>query len=395
MRQKRDAFKLYIGAIWFCFAKADILLRDNYGKLDSKFSDGFMRYRRCTTILKNSIIMLLLLQLLFITVNAIFASAEIAVITMNSNKLLKLASNGDIRAKRLVKLTKQPAGFLATIQVGITLINLLSAAVATENFSGRLTSLLLKFGSNLSEGVISSLSVVIITIILTYFTVLLGELVPKRIAMKKAEKIALGMSGPLFIFSKIFIPAVWAFTASTNLILRIFGINPLSEEEKDAEEEIRLILDVGKMKGTILSSEHTMIQNVFEFNDISAKEVMVARSEVTCLSLGETPEQWDEVIKKTKHSKYPVYSETPDKITGVFYAKEYFGIENKTMDNVLAESVHPAYLVPETIRADVLFQNMQKARSHFAIVVDSKGVMSGIITMNDLLEQIVGDLDDD
>ena len=339
--------------------------------------------------------MLFVLQLIFISVNAIFASAEIAVITMNSNKLLKLASNGDTRAKRLVKLTKQPAGFLATIQVGITLINLLSAAVATENFSGRLTALLIKLGVELSEGLISSLSVVIITIILTYFTVLLGELVPKRIAMKKAEKIALGMSGPLYVFSKIFIPAVWAFTASTNIILKLFGINPLSDEEKDAEEEIRLILDVGKMKGTILSSEHKMIQNVFEFNDITAKEVMIPRGEVTCLSLSETSEQWEAIIKETKHSKYPVYAETSEKITGLFYVKDYFGIKDKTFDSIMESTVHPAYFVPETIRADVLFQNMQKAKSHFAIVVDESGRTSGIITINDLLEQIVGDLDDE
>ncbi len=338
---------------------------------------------------------LLIIQLAFIAINAIFAAAEIAVITMNSNKLLQLAAGGDKRAERLVKLTKQPSGFLATIQVGITLISLLSAAVATENFSGRLTSGLMGLGINMPEALVSSISVVIITIILTYFTVLLGELVPKRIAMKNAEKISLGMSGVLFVFSKIFIPAVWLFTVSTNGILRLFGINPLSNEEKNAEEEIRLILDVGKMKGTILSSEHEMIQNVFEFNDITAKEIMIQCKDVSILRIHESAAQWEETIHDSRHAIYPVCSDNLNHIKGILYVKDYFRLHDKAHENIMKNAVRPAYFVPETIRADILFQNMQKKRKHFAIVLDAKGQMAGIITMSDLLEQIVGDLDDD
>jgi len=346
-------------------------------------------------IIKDSLIILIILQFIFIGVNAVCAAAEIAVITMNNNKLLKLAAAGDKRAKRLVKITNQPAGFLATIQVGITLINLLSAAVATENFSGRLTQGLMKLGLNMPETLINNLSIVIITIILTYFTVLIGELVPKRIAMKKAEKIALGMSGVLSVFSKIFIPAVWLFTVSTNGILKILGINPVTNEEKDAEEEIRLILEVGTMQGTILTSEHEMIKNVFEFNDISAKEIMIPRKDVSMLSTDETVTQWESIINRGEHAKYPVYAKKEDSVIGVLYVKEFFRLKDRTHKNILKNAVRPAYFTSQNVRADILFKDMQKKRSHFAIVIDGSQKMIGIVTMKDLLEQIVGDLDDE
>ncbi|HBL35327.1 MAG TPA: HlyC/CorC family transporter, partial [Firmicutes bacterium] len=239
---------------------------------------------------------LLLLQLIFISLNALFASAEIAVITMNDNKLAMLTAAGDKRALRLTKLTEQPAVFLSTIQVGITLINLLSSAVATENFSGRLVAWLANLGLQIPKPVLNTISIAVITLILTYFTVLLGELIPKRLAMKKAEQIALGMSGLIYTISKIFQPAVWVFTRSTNGILRLLGVNPNVENEEDTEEEIRMMLDAGTVKGTIQPDEQDMIQNIFEFDDISAGEVMTHRTEVALLWLDETDEQWEQTI---------------------------------------------------------------------------------------------------
>ncbi|BAE82399.1 hemolysin family protein [Desulfitobacterium hafniense] len=338
---------------------------------------------------------LFLLQLIFIFFNAIFACAEIAVITMNDNKLAKLSAAGDKRALRLTKLTEQPAGFLATIQVGITLVNLLSSAVATENFSDRLVAWFAGMGFNIPAAVISILSVAIITVLLTYFTVLLGELIPKRLAMKKAEQIALGMSGLIYTVSRIFTPAVWLFTVSTNGLLRLFGVDPNSEDEENAEEEIRMILDAGKQKGTIQPDEQNMIQNIFEFDDISAGELMTHRTEVALLWLDETDEQWQQTINESRHSIYPICSDSPDNILGVLYAKDYFRLKNKARDEVMKNAVQSAYFVPESVRADVLFRNMKKSRNHFAVVVDEYGGMSGIITMNDLLEHLVGDLDDD
>jgi putative hemolysin len=341
------------------------------------------------------LIWLFLLQLFFIFLNAIFACAEIAVITMNDNKLAKLTAAGDKRAIRLTVLTEQPARFLATIQVGITIVTLLSSAVAAENFSDRLTNSLMKLGFDIPTAFFHAVSVALITIILTYFTVLLGELIPKRIAMKNAEKLALGMSGPIYALSKFFAPVVWFFTVSTNGILRLFRIDPDSEEDENAEEEIRMILDAGKAKGTIHPEEQSMIQNVFEFNDISAGEVMTHRTEVSLLWLDETEEQWYQTIYENRHSIYPICTESPDQIVGLLYAKDYMRLSDQSREEVMRKAVKPATFVPETVRGDVLFRNMQKTRNHFAVVVDEYGGMSGIITMNDLLEQLVGDLDDD
>jgi len=338
---------------------------------------------------------LIALQFVFIILNGLFAAAEIAVIKIDSNRLVKLTRSGDKRAKKLEALIDQPSGFLATIQVGITLISLLSAAVATENFSGRLEKGLINMGINISEPLITTVSVFLITIILTYFTVLLGELVPKRIGMKSAEKIALSMAGTLLVLSKIFTPVVWLFTVSTNGILKLIGINPISQEEKNAEEEIRLILDVGRIQGTILSTEHEMIQNVFEFNDIAVGEIMTPRKEVSFLEINESENQWRATILKTHHSIYPVCAGANDRVEGVLYVKDYFNHERESRKNTLKHAMRPAYFIPEDMRADILFQNMQKAKTYFAVVQDQHKKMSGIITINDLLEQIVGEIDDD
>lgn len=338
---------------------------------------------------------LLLIQFIFIIVNAIFACAEIAVITMDDNRLEKLSATGDKRALKLSRLIEQPSWFLATIQVGITLINLLSAAVATENFSDRLVGWFINLGVNIPVTVINTISLAVITIILTYFTVLLGELIPKRLAMKNAEKIALSMSGLIYVFSKIFTPIVWLFTVSTNGLLRIFGIDPHSKDEENTEEEICMMLDAGKEKGTIQPHEQDMIKRVFEFNNISAGEIMTHRTQTSLLWLDESVKKWEQTINKSKHSIYPICSKSTDDVVGVLYTKDYFRLKNKNREDIMKCSVKPAYFIPETVRVDVLFRNMKETRSHFAVVIDEYGGMSGIITMNDLLEQLVGDLDDD
>ena len=341
------------------------------------------------------LIWLFLLQFVFIFFNALFACAEIAVITMNDNKLAKMTASGDKRAIRLTKMTQQPSDFLATIQVGITLVNLLSSAVATKNFSDRLTAWLGSIGIGIPQAVVNIISVAFITILLTYFTVLLGELIPKRLAMQSAEKIALRMSGLIYALYRIFTPAVWLFSVSTNGLLRLFGVDPHKENDENTEEEIRMMLDAGKAKGTILPDEQDMIQNIFEFDDISAGEIMTHRTEVALLWMEESDEQWEQTIFESRHSIYPICNESPDNIVGILMAKDYLRLRDRSRENVMKNAVRPAYFVPETVRADVLFSNMKKTRNNFAVVVDDYGGMSGIITMNDLLEQLVGDLDDD
>ena len=337
----------------------------------------------------------ILLQVVLIFINALFACAEIAIISINDNKIAKMAAAGDKRAIRLMKLTAQPARFLATIQIGITLVTLLGSAFAAQNFSDRLVEALTSTGINIPEDVLGTISVIIITLLLTYFTATLGELVPKRIGMKKAEKLALSLSLLVYMISKIFAPVVWLLTVSANGMLRLFGINPHSSDEEITEEEIRLMVDAGSEKGAIQPDEKDFIQNIFEFNDLSADEIMTHRTEVSLLWLDESDEQWEQTINQSRHSIYPVCAESPDNIVGVLYAKDYFRLKDKSRDAVMESAVKSAYFVPETVRADVLFRNMKKSRNHFALVLDEHGGMSGIITMYDLLEQLVGDLEDD
>jgi putative hemolysin len=342
-----------------------------------------------------SLLWQLLLQLILIIINAIFACAEIAVISMNDNKLAKLTASGDKRAIRLSKLTAQPARFLATIQVGITFAGFLASAFAADNFSGKLVKWLVRLGVNVPLATLDTISVIVITFILSYFTLVLGELVPKRVAMRKAETLAIAMSGLVYFISKAFSPLVWLLTSSTNGVLRLMGIDPHALDDHITEEEIRMMVDEGSEKGAINNSEKEMIQNIFEFDNKTAEDALTHRTDVSLLWLDESEEQWDTTITESRHTIYPVCDETTDNIVGVLNAKDYFRIQDKTRENIIKLAIKPAYFVPETVRTDILFRNMKKSRNHFAIVLDEYGGMNGIITMNDLLEELVGDLDDD
>ena len=337
---------------------------------------------------------LLLLQLVFIALNAIFACAEIAVISINDVKLAKLAASGDKRAIRIARLTSQPARFLATIQISITLAGFLGSAFAADNFAGKLVELLLKTGTTIPAHTLNAISVVLITLILSYFTLVFGELVPKRLAMKKAERIAFALSGIISAISTVFKPLVWLLTASTNGILRLLGINPNEEDSSVTEEEIRMMIDAGSEKGAIEEGEKELLQNVFEFNDIAAEDILTHRTMVDMLWTEETDAEWETTIKETNHSHYPVCGDTADDVVGVLKARDYLKLTDRTRESVMKNAVSPALFVPLSVKADDLFREMRRTRNHFAVVLDEYGGMSGIVTMNDLVEQIVGDIDD-
>jgi len=337
----------------------------------------------------------LLLQLFLIALNAIFACAEIAVISINDNKLEQLSASGNRKAKRLLSLTNQPSKFLATIQVGITMAGFLGSAFAADNFSDKLVTWFVDIGVKIPLATLDTISVIIITIILSYFTLILGELVPKRIAMKKAESIGLAMSGFIYVVSKIFAPIVGFLTVSTNGLLRLIGIDPNSDEDEVTEEEIRMMVDAGSENGAIDTEEKEFIHNIFEFDNKNAGELMTHRTSVTLLWLEENDEAWEKTITTSRYSMYPICEESADDIVGVLNSKDYFRLTDKTRENVLLNAVKPAQFVPETVRADVLFRNMKKSRNHFAVVLDEYGGMSGIVSISDLLEELVGDLDDD
>ena len=343
----------------------------------------------------NTLALMLLLQVILIALNAVFACAEIAVISMNDNKMAKMAAAGDKRALRLVHLTNQPARFLATIQVAITLSGFLGSAFAADNFSDRLVKWLVGIGVGLPAKTLDTLSVIVITIILSYFALVFGELVPKRVAMRKAEPLALAMSAFISFIAKIFAPIVWLLTASTNGILRLLGIDPNANDDEVSEEEIRMMVDVSSEKGGIDREEKEFIQNVFEFDDLTAGDIATHRTEITLLWLDESMEEWDKTIHESRHSLYPVCNETVDNIVGVLKAKDYFRLHDKSREAVIEEAVKPAYFVPESVKADVLFRNMKRTRNRMAVVLDEYGGISGIVTMNDLVGQLVGDFDDE
>lgn len=341
------------------------------------------------------IVLQLLLQLFLIMLNAVFACAEIAVLSVSDTRLEKMADSGNRKAKRLRKLTQQPARFLAVIQVAITLSGFLGSAFAADNFSQILTDWVLGLGLKLPAETVDTIAVIVITIVLSYITLIFGELVPKRLAMKKPEQLALGMSGMLGVISKLFAPLVWLLTVSVNGVLRLCGVDPNAEEENVSEEEIRMMVDAGGEKGTIDREEQDFIQNVFEFDDLIADEIATHRTEVCLLWLEETPEQWDETIRSSRHSLYPVCGESVDDVVGVLNTKDYFRMDDHSRKAVLAQAVKPAYLVPETVKADVLFRNMKNRRVRLAVVLDEYGGLSGIVTINDLLEQLVGDFNEE
>ena len=284
----------------------------------------------------------ILLQVVLIAVNAVFACAEIAVVSCNDAKLEKMAQEGNKRAAKLFHLTEQPSRFLATIQVVITLSGFLGSAFAAENFSDRIVSALVDAGMKIPEKTLDAIAVVLITLLLSYITLIFGELVPKRIAMQKAEQIALGISGLVSGASKVFAPLVWLLTASTNGILRLLGIDPDEDDDQVTEEEIRMMVDAGSEKGTIDNEEKDMIQNVFEFDDLTIDEICVHRTDVDLLWLEDSMEEWEQLIHESRHSYYPVCGETVDDIIGVLDAKDYFRLRTKDRDHVMKEAIKQA-----------------------------------------------------
>lgn len=336
-----------------------------------------------------------ILQIILIFFNAIFASAEIAVISMSEAKLRHLTSEGNKKAKKLMILTQQPARFLATIQVAITLAGLLGSAFAADSFAKPLVELLLSSGVPIPRQALNSAAVVLITLILSYFSLIFGELVPKRIAMKKTDDLALGLSGLLYGVSKIFSPVVFFLTISTNAILRLLGIDPNQGEDKITEEEIRMMLVEGTEQGSIPEEEHELIQNVFAFNDITVEDICTHRRDVVWLSTADDDQTWRQTIHDSRYTHYPVCGQTKDDILGILDTKDYFRAPDQTRTVILREAVSEAQFIPETMKANVLFRKMKNSRNYFAVILDEYGGLSGIATIHDLMESLVGNLDEE
>ena len=332
-----------------------------------------------------------LLQIFLIFLNAVFASAEIAVVSVSEARFNSLAEKGDKKAKKILKLKQNPSKFLATIQVAITLSGFLGSAFAAENFATPLVDLILKTGLDVSRGVLESICVVIITIIIAFFSIVFGELVPKRVAMNKKEGISLNLSGMLRVVSKIFAPIVWLLTASTNLVLKMLRVKATADEV--TEEEIKSMVESSSASGMILKDENEIIQNVFEMNDIDVSEICTHRVDVVCIRTTDTFAKWKKTIYNTRHSFYPVCGEKIDDVIGVLDVKDFFRLNAKNKEEVLSSNaIKLPFFVPESMKSNVLFNKMKQQGNYFAVVVDEYGGMTGIVSVRDLIEVLVGDL---
>ena len=339
----------------------------------------------------------LILQLILILINAFFAMSEIALLSLNENKLRKQEEEGDAKAGRLLKIIQQPEGFLSTIQIGITLAGFLGSAFAADNFASGLADWLRNSCgiTAVPLNVLNTLSVIVITLILSYFTLVFGELVPKRIAMKRTEQVAKAVSGVVSGVAKITKPVVWLLSASTNAVLRLFGIDPNDEAEEVTEEEIRMLVDIGGEKGTIQANEKEMIENIFEFDNMTAEDTMIHRTDVVAVSIDNTQEEVFKIVDESGLSRLPVYDDNLDDVQGILFTRDFLINMHIDQPKTLQELLRPAYFVPESVKTDVLFREMQTNNVHMAIVVDEYGGTSGIVTMEDLLEEIVGNIYDE
>ena len=337
----------------------------------------------------------LVLLIVLIILNGFFSCAEIAVLQVGDTKLKKLAEEGNKDAKILLKLTEDPSRFLSTIQVAITLAGFLSSAFAADSFANPATRLLIKMGVPISESVLSPIVIVVITLILSYVNIVFGELVPKRLAQAYTEKIALSMAPVLQFASVLFRPFVGLLTVSTNTVMKLMGINPEDIEDKVSEEDIIMMLDEGTENGTIEHQENEMIQNVFEFNDLTVEEVCTHRTDVAMLYYEDSDEVWRKTIYNNRFANYPICGEDDDDVIGILDTKDYFRLEDQSRDSIMKNAVDKPFFVSQNMKVSDLFQTMKRERKYYAVVIDEYGGMTGIVSMHDLIEALVGDLQEE
>lgn len=329
-------------------------------------------------------------------VNAFFAMSEIAIITLNDAKIEAMAEKKHKGAQNVLKLTRDSSGFLATIQVGVTLAGFLSSASAANAFTAKLSGVLDNI-SFISQSAATTLSTVIITVILSFFSLVFGELVPKKIAMARAESISFKIVGILLFFKAAVKPFVWLLTKSTNAVSRLFGIDPNYDERTVTAEEILMMVDVGGEKGVIEENERDMIANIFDFGDTTASEVMTHRTEVVAVENTASINDLVALTVETGRSRIPIFEEDIDTILGIIYVKDllkYVGKE-EVADLRLTDFMRDAYYIPEGKNLSELFEEMTSKKIQMAVVVDEYGGTAGIVTMEDILESIVGNIQDE
>ncbi len=347
---------------------------------------------------KNALLIQIPLLLFLIFVNAFFAMSEIAIISLNDNKIERMAEEGHKKAKLVMRLTQNSSRFLSTIQIGVTLAGFLTSASAATSFADALSIPISQRLTSVPQGFIHGLCVVLITVIISYFSLVLGELAPKRIAMQIPEKVSFAVAPALLFTAKIAKPLVRLLSLSTNAIVRLFGFDPNASVENVTEEEIKMMVDVGEEKGVIEYVQREMINNVFEFNDLDAGDIMTHRTDMVAVDADDTSfEEFVKLAIDTGFSRIPIYDEDPDNIIGVIYVKDLLGYVGKklTGENTLKSIMRDAYYIPETKPCGEIFAEMSTKRIQMAIVVDEYGGTAGILTLEDLVEAIMGNIIDE
>lgn len=341
----------------------------------------------------NNILGQLILIFVLTLLNAFFAASEMAIVSTNKKKIKTKSESGDKKAQMLLEILKEPSKFLSTIQVGITFAGFFSSASAAVGISDDLGKVLSEIGVPFGKDI----AFIGVTLILSYIILVFGELVPKRIALQDAEKFSMLAIKPINIFAKLMRPFVSFLSFSTNAIIRLLGFSNVGVEEKVTIEEIRSLIHVGQEQGVINPVEREMIDSVITFDDKVAEEIMTPRTEVFMIDIDDSNEDNLEKMLRLKHSRIPIYREYVDNIIGILYLKDYllqaYKMGFKNID--IKEIMRPPYFVPEHKNINDLFLELQKTRNHFAILIDEYGGFSGIVTMEDLIEEIVGDIDDE
>lgn len=340
-----------------------------------------------------SIIPELLLIVLLTLVNAFFSASEMSIVSLNKNRINLLAEEGSEKARLILKLLEEPSNFLAIIQVGITLAGFFASASAATTISNRFSLFLSSFNIPYRN----KISVIIITVLLAYFTLVFGELFPKRVALQKSEYIAMFVVKPILFVYKIIMPFVKMLSGSTNFLIKLSGMSLENLEEKVSKEEIRSMIEVGQENGVFNETEKEMINGIFEFDDTLAKEVMTARTDVFTIDAGKSNDMIVNEILEEKYSRVPVYEEDTDNIIGILHIKDLFHqiVKSNIEDINIKELLRPAYFVPENKNIDVLFEELQQTKNHMAILIDEYGGFSGIVTIEDLIEEVMGNIFDE
>ena len=337
----------------------------------------------------------LLTLAVLILINALFTMAEIAVISVNDNKIRRMAEEGNKKAKRVVVLMETPSQFFSTTQIIVTLAGFLASAIAADSFSGPLARFIAGRAGIANLAAVNTTCLVAITVVLSYITLIFGELVPKQVGMRRAESVAFAVSGLIIRIGKVLKPCVSLLTLSANAILRLLGINPAGGQNDVTEEEIRMMVDIGEEAGSIAADEKEFITNVFEFNNKKAEDVMTHRTDLCMLWIDEAPEVIRKEILENGFTRFPVYDEDADDILGILHVRDYLSSVLSGETAPLRELLRPAYFIPENVPADALFRDMQRGNIHLAVVVDEYGGTRGVVTMEDLVEEIVGNIYDE